>query len=222
MAHADQLETRVAELSGLLTQVLALQEAERRAVTHRLQEDIGQSLTAFALKLRVLERNCDPELCVELVRELRQLTASTLHDLDQLQRQLYPLALDSQGMVAAVEVYIQEYSRLAQIQVELDAEVPHYRLSRERELALFRMVQDALEHLHQQACASEVRIRLRFIKNFTYLVIEDNGAGEVSGWRTTLIASRAEALGGRCAISALPDGGSRFEIALPMSEKESQ
>lgn len=220
MATADQLEARVAELSGLLTQVLALQEAERRAITHTLQEDIGQALTAFALKLRFLEQHCDPAACAELIGDLRQMASATLRELDQLQRHLYPLALDSQGMVPAIEIYIQEYSRLAQIQVEMDAEVPLQRLPRDRELALFRMLQDALEHLHHQAGASEISIRLRFIKNFAYVVIEDNGTGEVSGWRTSLIGKRAEALGGRCAISALPDGGSRFEIALPVSEKD--
>lgn len=219
MAHANALETRVAELSNLLSHVLALQEAERRAITQTLQEDIGQALAAFALKLRVLEQHCDSDLCAELISDMRQLTAGTLRELDHLQRHLYPPALDSQGVVAAIEVHVQEYSHLTQTQVELDAEVPRRRLPAAHELALFRMFQEALEQIRLLDCASDIHIRLRFIKEFAYLVIEANGAGDITGWRTTLIKERAEGLGGRCAIAALPDG-SRFEIALPVQGKE--
>lgn len=221
MTDHHNLDERVTELSTLLTQVLAWQEDERRTVTYSLREDIGQALAALALNLRVLEQHSTHPLNVEIIGDMRKLTTGALRDLDQLQRWLYPPALESQGLIPAFEVYIQEFAHANQVRVEIDAEVPPRRLPKDVEITLFRMLQDALEHLRQQLCVNAVRLRLRLIKEFAYLVIEIDGVTEVAGWRTALMAERAAALGGRCAVTTLPLAGARFEIALPVIQEDS-
>ncbi|MBK8019874.1 MAG: hypothetical protein IPK19_00285 [Chloroflexi bacterium] len=214
------LDERVSQLSNVLTQVLASQEVERRTLTYTLREEIGQSLTALAINLRILEQQNGLPLNSELIGDMRKLTTSALHELDRLQRRLYPPALESQGLIQACEVYIQEFARTHQVRVEMDAEVPLRRLPTEVEITLFRIIQDVMEHVREQRCASEVRLRLRFVKEFAYLVIEIDSIAEIEGWRTTLMVERAEASGGRCAVMALPLAGARFEIALPVGMRE--
>lgn len=214
MMNQREPDTRAAELSAVLTQVLAAQEDERRAVTHILREEVGQALAALALNLRVLEQRSGQPAEAGLLGDMRQMTARALRDLEQLQRCLYPPALESQGLVFALEVYIRDFVSLSQIGVELDAEVPPLRLAADVEIALFRIAQDALEHLRQQAGVSSVCLRLRLIKQHAYLVIEADCPADIAGWRGALIAARASAAGGRCALA-----GGRFEVALPLVER---
>lgn len=221
MADHSSRDERAAVLSDLLARVLASHEDERRAIIHALQEDIGQALAALSLNLRVLEQHNTHPHSADLIGSMRRLTSSTLHELDSLQRSLYPAALESQGVVPAMEVYIQEFAYSTHIQVALDAEVLPRRLAPDVEIALFRIVQDALEHLRAQPCTGQIIVRLRVIKAYVYLVIEHDGADDITGWRTALIAERASALGGQCAITSLPFTGARFEIALPLHDKAS-
>lgn len=214
MMNQHEPDTRVADLYTVLTQVLAAQEDERRAVTHVLREEIGQALAALALNLRVLEQRSGQPADANLFSDMRQMTARALRDLEQLQRCLYPPALESQGLVSALEVYIRDFVSLSQIGVELDAEVPPLRLAADVEITLFRIVQDALEHLRQQAGVSSVGLCLRLVKQHAYLVIEADCPADVTGWRVALIAERASASGGRCALT-----GGRFEVALPLAER---
>lgn len=214
--HADE---RVDVLSDLLARVLARQEDERRTVIHALQENVGQNLAALALNLRVLEHRSDQTQVAELISNMRRLTTSALQEIDMLQQQLYPAALGSQGLVSAIEVYIQTFAHASQIQVELDAEVPPQRLPPNVEIALFRVVQDVLEHLRDQQSVSLIDVRLRLVKDYVYLVIENDGTVAVRSWHTDLMAERVQSLGGQSAMMALPFTGARFEIALPLHKK---
>ena len=221
MTDHDQLDERLQVLSSVLTHVLATQEDERRAVIHSLQEDVGQALTALALNLRVLEKRCDQTPSLELIGEMRELVTGALRDLDHVQRTLYPPALDSQGLIPAVEMCIQEFAHSTQVRVALDAEVLPMRLPAVIEIALFRSLQEVLEHLRQQPTVSEVRLRLRFIKEFAYRVIEAEGVTRAPDWREDLISARASALGGCYAITPIALTGTQYTIALPVYQKES-
>jgi glucose-6-phosphate-specific signal transduction histidine kinase len=214
-------DDRAYMLADLLTQVMALQEDERRVIIHTLQENVGQTLTALALNLRVLERHNDQPQVMEMINNMREMATGVLNEINTLQNKLYPSALGSQGIVSAFEVYIQEYAHTSQIQVDLDAEVPPQRYPTDVEITLFRIVQDILEHLRDQQSASRIDLRLRFTNGYMYLVIESDGTAAPQSWRIDLMMERVRALGGQSAMMPLPLSGVRFEIALPLSSKAS-
>jgi signal transduction histidine kinase len=197
--------------------VLVSQEAERRVIVHTLQEHIGQALTALALNLRVLEQHSVDSRSADLICTMRKLTSGALRELETLQHGLYPAALDSQGIIPALEVYIQEFAHATHIRVVLDAEVPPRRFPPDVEITLFRITQDALDHLRSQPCTGQITVRLRVIKEYLYLVIENDGSNDVSRWNTSLMTARASALVGQCALMTLPYAGARFDIALPIN-----
>ncbi|MBZ0300494.1 MAG: hypothetical protein K8J31_12165 [Anaerolineae bacterium] len=222
MVREENLEARVARLSNLLSQTLLAQETERRVITHKLQEEVGQTLAALALNLRVLEAQCINPQCVGIIGETRVLVADALHDIEHLQRQLYPPALESQGVVAAFEVFIQEFARSAQVQIELDAEVWPHRLPVEVEFALFRILEDTLEHLRNKPLISTISVVLRFVDGFVFLVVEDDHSDDALNWQPALMLERAEGLGGHCAVSSTEGQGTRIEVALPLEKDNPQ
>lgn len=218
----EDLEIRVNRLSALLSRTLAQQEAERREVTRTLQEDIGQSLTAIALNLRVLKGQCHQPQSEPLIEQTRELVSGVLHNIERLQQQLYPLTLDSQGVVPAFEVFIQEFARSAQVHIELDAEILPHRLPADIELALLRILQDALDHLRSDnSYAEAARVILRLMGDFIYMVIEDDSVQTLKDWQLSLMVERAESLGGRCTVLSQPDQGTCIEVILPLVKKDS-
>ena len=212
---------QTAELSGLLGQVLEAHDAERCALSHRLQEHTGQALAALAVQLRVLERHCDDADLARRIAETRAVVADALHDLESLLLSLYPPALEEQGLGPALEVFVQEYVQLTQIQVELDLEILPERLPASLEVGLFRVVQDGLQAVCQQPMVGCVRIVLRQHAGHLSLILLADGAGaspDVLGdWNFVRMRRRAESLGAACTISMPPGGGSRIQVTLPLT-----
>jgi two-component system sensor histidine kinase DegS len=211
---------QTAELSGLLGQVLEAYDAERCALSHRLQEHTGQALAALALQLRVLERHCTDADLARRIAESRAVVADALHDLESLLLTLYPPALEEQGLGPALEVFVQEFVQLAQIHVALDLEILPKRLPSGVEVGLFRVVQDGLQAVCQQPMVSAVRIVLRQYDATLSLTLLVDGAGYspdvLDDWNFVRMRRRAESLGAECAISLTPDGGARIQVTLPL------
>jgi len=219
MNDHNSSDERIQTLTDLLARVLAMQEVERRTVIHTLQENVGQTLAALSLNLRVLERYNDHPQVSEMIDTMRELATDTMREIDRLHQDIYPLALGSQGIVSAVETYARTFAHESQIQVVLDAEVLPYRPPHDVEIMLFRIVQDILEHLRDQQGVSWIKVRLRLTNGYIYLVIESDGPSEVLSWRTNLMDERVRSLKGQCAKIPLPEAGARFEIALPLRNR---
>lgn len=211
-------------MATLLAQALAAQEKERRAVTRVLQEDIGQALTALAVRLQVVENGCDNPQCLTLISEARAIVADVLRHTERLTHRLYPPALESQGLGPALEVYAQDFAHLTHLQVELDLEVLPSRLPTDVEVALFRIVQEALEGSRRYACASAVRIVLRRLEGHIYMALQDDGIGYpadvLSDWCLLRMSQRAEALGGSCTFSMASGQGAHIEVIIPVECEE--
>ncbi|MBN2470633.1 MAG: hypothetical protein JXN59_07925 [Anaerolineae bacterium] len=212
-------------MAGLLTEVLAAHEEERREIRTVLQQDIGQILTAMTLHLRMVENICEGQECREQIAEVRTLAGDALRSIERLSRELYPPALQSQGLGAAVEVYAKDFAHLSHIRTELDFEVLTARPALHVELALFRMVQAALDNIQRYGFASAVQIILRQLEDTLYLVIEDDGRSYtpelLSRWDFRRITHRAEALGGVVHVESLPGMSARLIIKLPMKGEHS-
>jgi len=217
------LDEESARLSLLLTQALAAREEERRCITRRLQEDIGQSLVALAVQLRLAENLCSNQNCTTRIAEARGLLGDALHELERLTRTLYPPALENQGLGPALEVYVKDYAKSANIQVELVLEVLATRPSPDVELALFRIAQEALENVHRHAYATAVRVTLWEEDGQVCLAVEDNGIGyspeALSGWGFLRMSHRAEALGGYCEFSPTPGEGACIKVVVPLEAR---
>jgi len=205
----------------VLVQALYAREEERQAISTVLRDDVGQSLTALALYLRMAEGSCISPQCSGKIAEARALLSDILKSVEQLTRWLTPSALENQGLGPALEVYAQDFAHAVGVRVELDLEVLSSRAAPEVELGLFRIVQEALESVNN---ASVVRIALRQVKDQLRLVIEDDGAGyspEIAlNWRVLWMAQRAKLLGGCCCVENLAGQGSRVTVGLPMTTSE--
>lgn len=208
--------------------VVQTQEEERYRLARALQNGPGQLLANAALEIetsvRLLEEQ--PEAAREgltaLVAELRQ----GLADLRDLIAELQPPLLSEFGLAYGLQRYTASFRKKTDIAVSLNGwEALVERLPSTMEMAIFRIIQEALENVRTHARATHVDINLHCTAEQMVVTIGDNGRGFASGngplpsgRRLGLVAmsDRAELLGGQLQVFSEPGRGVRVVLTVPL------
>ena len=202
--------------------VLAREE-ERRRLRRNLHDTIGPTLAALSLKAgavrAVIEH--DPAAAQEEMTELRKLIQSVITDIRRLAYDLRPPALDELGMLPAILEQARQFST-GRLQVSVDAPDQLPALPAALEVAVYRIVMEALTNVQRHSQARHCRIRLS-ANDPIHIEVTDDGVGLPAEYRAGVgIASmreRATELGGFCTIESQPEGGARVVACLPLGSR---
>ncbi len=215
----------------LLQKVIGAQEEERKRISRELHDQTGQTLTSLMMGLKCLEENSPVGSRCHL-DELRQTVRRTLDDLHRLSLELRPPLLDDMGLQAAVSRYVEQWRELHRLDVEMHIrwECPE-RLSHEVEVAVYRIVQEALTNVVKHANASHVSVLLRCEGDKLSVVVEDDGCGfdtdakqQEAGDRLGLFGmeERAQLVGGSLTVEASPGQGTAVYLRVPVRCQEGE
>lgn len=168
----DRLEDERRE-SG--RRALLAQESERARIARELHDEVGQTLTAVAL--RAERASGDPAQQHEALQEISESVLRSLEDVHRIGRQLRPEALDDLGLVNALIALSSRVGSQAGLAVhrELDGHLPL--LSPEVELAIYRVAQEALTNAIRHADATRLSIALHQDDGRVALTVSDDGRG---------------------------------------------
>ena len=210
-----RLETERRENSR---RTLAALEGERWRITQELHDEIGQRLTGLLLQLGNLARDLPPELR-ERVGAIQEGARTTLDEVGVLAWQLRPGILDDLGLLRALEALVESLEEQAprvRLRISLPVALPS--LSAEEELAIYRVVQEALTNAVRHAGAGEVALAVAVEGDRVRVSVTDDGVGiarrhaEDAGIRG--MRERALAIGAGLAIGSGPAGGTRVALDL--------
>jgi PAS domain S-box-containing protein len=174
-----ELHESVAQMRTLTGRLMRAQDDERRRIAQMLHETTAQDLAALKMQLARLVRT-EPGLSAENQSalhegvELAERTMTTIRTLSYL---LHPPFLDEIGLLSALRWYVEGFVERSGIKVELDLPEALARLPRDVEMALFRVVQEALMNVHRHASSANASIRLRVDACQLRLSVEDHGRG---------------------------------------------
>jgi len=201
------LEERNLQLEQLTHQLLRAQEDERRRIARELHDQAGQVLTAVKI-----------ELDLEGRREASEMVGQALAQVRDLSNLLRPSVLDL-GLVPALRGLVEDFGRRTRVDAALEIDEPLAPFGPELEVALFRVVQEALTNVARHAAAGRVDVRVGVENGSVRLAVEDDGrgfAGEPTPHLGLLgIRERVTALGGALAIESAPGQGFRLEATIP-------
>jgi PAS domain S-box-containing protein len=209
----------------LLERTLTAQEEERRRIARELHDETGQSLTALLLGLRALEDARDLEEVKMQGYRLRKITAHTIDEIGLLARGLHPTVLDDLGLGAALSRYASEYTKTYNIVVDLTLnEVDSSNLPSTIQIALYRIIQEALTNVARHSGAETVRIRFTHSATAVEATIIDDGCGfdakavAVSSHRLGIhsMRERAAMLGGTVRFISQRKG-TRIQVQIPLA-----
>jgi signal transduction histidine kinase len=218
-AHAVRLTT---DLQRSRERLVSAREEERRRLRRDLHDGLGPQLAALTLKVETLRNRfaTDPALDRALA-DLTARTQSALADIRRLVYGLRPPALDELGLLAALHQIAVPYSEPGdgRLQVTVDAPPALPSLPAAVEVAVYRIVQEALANVARHAAARTCRITLSVDGTILQLRVVDDGQGmsarHQAGVGLVSMRERAEELGGRCSIVPAPSGGTAVLLELP-------
>jgi PAS domain S-box-containing protein len=169
---------RAEELRARLTrQLMVAQDAERRRIARELHDETGQALTGLLVGLRTIERSQTIAEAAELAQQLRGVAAQSLVDVRRLARGLHPSILDDMGLSAAVARYVEEFTHLHEIVVDLEVGLDSDRLPLLVQTTLYRVLQEALTNVAKHAGGRRASVRLAREKAAIELRVQDDGTG---------------------------------------------
>jgi signal transduction histidine kinase len=217
---------RTEELSELAAHLQTEAERQKSALARELHDELGSILTASRMEASMLLRRARKQGSPDVDSLAR--VCDILEQGVQIKRRviegLVPTVLTHLGLVPALESLADETRASAPFEVSL--ELPEtLELDRDRAIAIYRVVQEALTNIRKHAAASRVAIRLVVAQGRVELEIRDDGVGIGDNARGKTgshgllgMKYRADALGGsfRIAPAPAPERGTLLSLSLPL------
>jgi signal transduction histidine kinase len=212
------------ELSRSREQTITAREEERRRLRRDLHDGLGPVLTSVVLNAEAALRlvRADPARSEALLGDLRDQTTGALEDIRRLVYELRPPALDSLGLLGALQEHAMVLSRRsdgAPLSVTVEGGTPLGDLPAAVEVAAYRIVTEALTNVTRHSTADAAMVRLAVRDGELHAAVHDDGVnagtGIQAGVGLTSIRERAAELGGRCTIRLDRTGG-RIDVWLPV------
>jgi len=215
----------------LLAREIKVQEEERRRIARELHDEAGQSLTGLIMSLDALEQALPADGREQghfrrYLTEARDIASGTLQEIRRVIFDLRPTLLDDLGLAAAVDWYAKTSLSKAGIQPVVRASGLDSRLPQRVEVALYRLVQEAVTNAIKHSFARQCTVSLTWSDGTMYTVVEDDGRGfdpdkiDRAGEEHLGIVGmqeRVRSLGGQFAIDSRPGGGTRVHIRIPLT-----
>lgn len=211
-------------LRGLSHQLVQVQEEERRSIARELHDEIGQSLTVVNLSLQ-LALHAPADQVTARLEEARGMITDVMHYTRELSLMLRPAMLDDLGLKTSLEWLFKRYERQMQIAVEFTCDGFDQRLGGDMDIAVFRIIQEALTNAARYAQTDKIKVALWQDDRHVNILIQDHGVGfdPKQVLRQNLssglsgMTERVEALSGVIEIEAEPGAGVRIAVSLPLS-----
>jgi PAS domain S-box-containing protein len=217
-------------LRDLTTHMNAVVEAQRADIAREIHDDIGSSLTGMKIDvLRIKQLTTNIPEAQEKLGMFTQLLDSTSAASVRIAKSLRPSILDD-GIVPAIDWLCREFSRRNEIDIEFTEPDEEPELTPDQSIALFRVVQEALNNVLKHANAKNVDVVLFARGNELTLEIQDNGRGlpkdrpkqsieRSGGFGITGMRERILSIGGWMDVTGAPGKGTTVMVGVPLNAK---
>jgi signal transduction histidine kinase len=216
------------QIQAMSRRLVDIQESERRQFSRELHDRVGQNLTALSISLDILKTQLGGNGNAAFRSRLDDAAAlleSTAVSIENVMSELRPPMLDDYGLLPALQWYANEFSSRTGIEVTVHGDEQSGRLTQASEIALFRIVQEALNNVAKHAHAKHVHIALARAGGRLTLSVSDDGVGlgtapapaarHRHGLGMVTMRERTQSVGGEFEIGAAPERGTRVVVRVP-------
>lgn len=223
----EQIGKYRAGMRQYVADITQTQEDERKRIARELHDDTVQSLIAISQRIELIKGMLDePGEARSRLTELRTMVTGAIDSVRQFSRDLRPLALEDLGLVAAMQYLVNQLVQREGIEVHFEYEGTPEGLPTDMEVAIYRILQEALNNIKKHAQATEVEVLAQFNDRQIILMVQDNGHGFDMPELITDFASRgsfgvmglqerAQLFGGKVELDSKPDEGTTIRLIMP-------
>jgi len=227
ITERKKAEAALRDLSGHLA---AAREDERTRIAREIHDELGSLLTAQKMDLSWLQKQipADLSLCHEKIAVMNLHLNDGIGSVRKIIADLRPSILDHLGLLAAIDWKLDEFRRQNGIQCALTVQENNVVMDEGRDIAVFRIMQEALTNIAQHSGASHVTLDVETDANNLMMKITDNGCGMTkaqmhkSGKYGILgMHERARHFGGEVVIVSDPGKGTSLVLNMHLKSSES-
>jgi signal transduction histidine kinase len=227
------------DLRQARARLVTAREEERRRLRRDLHDGLGAQLAGLMMQAGAAGRltGTNPGAAAAEMKSLQGELRAAIAEIRRLVHGLRPPALDELGLVPALRARVMRFhsdevsrgletgadgSRPLAVSFDAPASLPP--LSAAAEVAIYRIVEEALTNIARHALASHAHVRLRVDAGSVALEIEDNGVGidrdAPAGVGLRSMRERAGELEGTFTIATATGGGTSIRVCLPLATPE--
>jgi PAS domain S-box-containing protein len=211
------------EIQELSRRMMRVQEEERRNLARELHDGATQNLVTLSLHMGRMSR--DPNsISRAVLQEWMHLAEQGANELRTVSYLLHPPLLEELGLSTTLQGYIEGFAKRTGIQVTLKREGNLDNLGFDIELAVFRILQEALSNVHRHSGSVTATVLISYDGRILRLKIADMGRGvppgNHGGVGLASMRERARLLKGRLAIET-GNTGTTVTVELPVASPES-
>lgn len=223
----DELQLR----QQLSVRVIKAQEEERLRVAREIHDGPAQSMANVVLRAEICEKlmAVEPDKVKEELYDLKEMVKESLHEVRKIIFDLRPMVLDDLGVVPTLRRFIAELQKRNTLSIELVVLGGEgRRLSGALEVAVFRIVQEALNNIIKHAGARRAVIKLEVLPGRLNISIADDGCGfeadpflndsNMDCFGLLGMRERVELLDGQMKISSQVGKGTEIFVTIPIKE----
>ena len=159
----------------LLQTQLEIQEQTLKNISQEIHDNIGQALSLAKLNLNTMPPTNDEALQQKILNS-KELVSKAITDLRDLSRSLDTDYVQEMGLQRAIEYELEMIKKTGTVETSMIVEGAMFRLEKQKELILFRIVQETFNNILKHAGAKTINVNINYGNAFT-LVIKDDGKG---------------------------------------------
>jgi PAS domain S-box-containing protein len=221
----EDLRRSQERLRNLADHLQSVREEERTNIAREIHDELGQALTGLKMDLSWLTKRIpeDQKPVLEKIREMSNLTGTTLKIVQRISTELRPGLLDDLGLVAAIEWQAEEFQNKTGVKCKLTVNAEDIVVDGKRASALFRIFQETLTNVARHAQATRVTVSLKEKDGNLDLIVRDNGKGitkeqisDPKSFGLIGIRERVHPWEGEVEISGKSSKGTMVRVRIPI------
>jgi len=208
----------------LLKARLEIQEQTFRNISLEIHDNIGQVLSLTKLNLATMDTT-QPASLEQKIIDSKKLVSQAIHDLRHLSHSLSTDTIVDLGLARAIEHELEMIKKAGNYETAILKEGTCYTLDKQKELIIYRMIQEILNNIIKHATAQKIIIYLLYQPEEFILTITDNGKGfdltplndnNSFGLGIRNMHNRAQLIGAGFLISSTLEQGTSVTITVPI------
>jgi two-component system NarL family sensor kinase len=200
---------------------IEVQEHTFHKISREIHDNINLSLILVKLNLNTLGWE-DVSCTRNSVDASVDLLGSAIYDLNNLSKTLNPEVIANLGLMMALQLEVDKLIHMAHLQVEYNVKGEPVFLNCEKELIVFRIIQESFNNIIKHSKASNVWLELYYRQHLLDIMIRDNGVGfirddskKTSSAGLLNMQTRTKSFGGQFSMKSCPEHGTQIFITVP-------
>ena len=226
VAYQKEMESLKSEFEKtLLSTQLEIQEQTFQNISREIHDHICLNLTLAKLNLVTLDPANNQQLS-ERINSSTEILSRSIHELSDISHSMNPELIESFGLIKALEMEIEKMERPGLLNINYNVTGNPVFLNSQKELVIFRIIQEAFNNILKHAKAKKVLLELYYNEGHIRVTITDDGIGFLpktfnengtSKPKSGLInmKKRANLINGSCEIISEVNNGTTIHLSIP-------